>query len=96
MVEQGGADAPVDALHPESGRELAERQRHYGQVVNRPAADGERCNTRLGVLAAGKRALHLAELRQAKLLREVRVERDFRTPGVDEEGDLLAAVHAPR
>jgi hypothetical protein len=48
----------------------------------------------LGVLAAGKGALHGAELRDAQLPGEVRVERNLRAPGVDEKGDLAAAVHA--
>ena len=48
----------------------------------------------LSVLSAGKRALYRAELRDAKLLGEVRVERDLRTPGIDEEGDFVAAVYA--
>ena len=72
-------------------------KRRNGQVLDRPVADGECFNPRLpnvSVLAAGKRALHLAELRKAKLLGELRVERDLRTPGVDEEGDLVAAVYA--
>ena len=46
------------------------------------------------MLPAGKCALYRAELRDAKLLGEIRVERDLRTPGIDEEGDFLAAVYA--
>ena len=46
------------------------------------------------MLPAGKGALYRAELRDAKLLRELGVERDLRTPGIDEEGDFLAAVYA--
>ena len=46
------------------------------------------------MLTAGKSALHRPELRNAKLPGEVRVERDLRTPGIDEEGDLVAAVNA--
>ena len=97
MVQQRGADASVDALHAKSGGELAEGKRRDRQVLDRPVAKGEDFNARLpnvGVLAAGKRALHLAELRKAKLLGELRVERDLRAAGVDEEGDLVAAVYA--
>jgi hypothetical protein len=46
------------------------------------------------VLSAGKGALYSAELRDAKLLREIGVERDLRTPSIDEEGDFLAAIYA--
>ena len=46
------------------------------------------------MLPAGKGALHRAELRDAKLLGKVRVERDLRTSGIDEERDLVAAIYA--
>ena len=46
------------------------------------------------VLATGKGAFYRAELRDAKLLGEFRIERDLRTPGIDEEGDFVAAVYA--
>jgi hypothetical protein len=46
------------------------------------------------MLAAGKGALYRPELRDAELPGEVCVEGDLRTPGVDEEGDLVAAVYA--
>src|SRR4249919_3437779 len=45
------------------------------------------------MLTASERALNVAELRKPKLLREVGVEPELRTPGIDEEADL-AAVHA--
>ena len=37
--------------------------------------------------------MHLAELGKAELLGEVGIERDLRAAGVDEEDDLLAAIH---
>ena len=46
------------------------------------------------MLPAGKGALYRSELRDAKLLREFGVERDLRTPGIDEESDFLATVYA--
>ena len=46
------------------------------------------------MLSAGKGALYRAELRDAKLPGEVRIERDLRTPGIDEEGDFVAAIYA--
>ena len=48
----------------------------------------------LSVLPAGKGTLDRAELRDAKLLGKLRVERDLRTPGINEEGDFVAAVYA--
>jgi hypothetical protein len=46
------------------------------------------------VLPAGKSALYCAELRDPELFGEISVERDLRTPGIDEEGDFLTAVYA--
>ena len=48
----------------------------------------------LSVLATGKGACYRAELRDAKLEGEFRIERDLRTPGIDEEGEFVAAVYA--
>ena len=46
------------------------------------------------MLTAGKSALHRAELRDVQLAGEVRIERNLRASGVDEEGDLVAPVYA--
>ena len=89
---------PSMRFTPNPFGELAQGKRRDGQVVDRPVADGEDFNPpdcwTSACCAAGKGALHLAELRKAKLLGELRVERDLRAPGVDEEGGLLAAVYA--
>src|SRR5207237_3402535 len=92
-----GPDASVNALHTQVCRELAEGKHYNGQVVDGPVADGECGNPPildLGMLAAGKRALHRPELWDAKLLGELRIECHLRTPGIDEEGNLVAAVDA--
>ena len=47
----------------------------------------------LGLLAAGERALHVAELRKAELLGELGVEPELGASGIDEEIDLVAAVY---
>ena len=71
-------------------------ERFYSRKIC-PIADGECVDPALldlGMLAAGKSALDRAELRDAKLFGEIRVERDLRTPGIYEEGDFVAAVYA--
>ena len=97
MVKQSSPDDSIDLFHAESFRELAQGKHCRGQVFDGPVADGERLNPPvldLSVLPAGKGALYRPELRDAKLLGELRVERDLRTAGVDEESDLVAAVYA--
>ena len=97
MIEERGAENAVDALDAEAFGELAQGDGDGRQVLDGPVAEREGVDPRLldlGVLTAGKRALHVAELRQAKLLGELRVERDLRTAGVDEEGDLVTAIDA--
>jgi len=97
MVKQSGPDDSVDLFHAQSFRKLAQGKHCRGQVFDGPVADGD-ClnppNLDLSVLPAGKGALYRPELRDAELLGEIRVERDLRTPGIDKEGDFVAAVYA--
>src|SRR6266567_5858518 len=97
MVEQIGADDSVDLFHAEVFRELAQGHHCDGQVLDGPFADGEGVDPPLlyiGVLAAGKSTLDRPESRHAKFPAEVRIESHLRTPGIDEEGDFVAAVYA--
>src|SRR4051812_17931450 len=95
MVKQSGPDDSVDLFHPESFRQLAQGKHRRGQIFDGPITDGERLyppKLDVSVLPAGERALYRRKLRDAKLLGEVRVEHDLRTPGIDEEGDFVASV----
>src|SRR4029453_3395864 len=97
MVKQSGPDDSVDLFHAESFRELAQGKHCRVLVFDGPIAERKSLNSpelNLSVLPPGKGALHCAELRDAKLLCEVRVEHDLRTPGIDEESYFLAAVYA--
>src|SRR5436309_2276949 len=97
MVEESGPDDAVDALRSKTFRELAQGEHRDGQIVDCPVADGQGCDPPLlnfSMLAAGKSALHRAELRDVQLAGEVRIERNLRASGVDEEGDLVAPVYA--
>src|SRR5262245_25761986 len=97
MVEQRGPDNSVDALGAQALGELAQRKYRNGEVRDGPIPERERVDPpvlNFRLLAAGKGPLHGSELRDAELAREVAVERDFRTAGIDEEGDLLATVDA--
>jgi len=58
------------------------------------ASDSIRPSRTSSVLPAGKGALYCAEFRDTKLLGEIRVERDLRTPGIDGKGNFLATVYA--
>src|SRR5207248_11030323 len=97
VVEESGPDDAVDALRSKTFRELAQGEHRNRQIVDRPVADGQGCDPPLlnfSMLAAGKSALHRAELGDVKLAGEFRVERNLRASGIDKEGDLVAPVYA--
>ena len=97
MINERGPDDAIDALDSKTGRQLPEGQSDDRQILDGPVAQADRIDARLpdlGLLSARKRALHFAELLEAELFRELRVEPELRTTSIDEEGDFVPAIDA--
>ena len=95
MTKERGPDHTVDAFDSKTGRQLPEGQSDDRQILDRPDAHADRSDARLsdlGLLTTGKRALHFAELWEAELFRELRIEPELRTTRINEKGDFFPAI----
>src|SRR5580692_279890 len=99
LVEHVGSDAAVELLYAESGGKLPQAHHHHRHVVEGPIAKRHRIHLAVehfGVLASGERALNRSNRFHSQLPREVSIERQLGSPGIDKEIRLGAAVHPHR